>query len=109
MNFDTMFKDARIRIHKINTDVIRGLTRADRTSFQAPMAGRHEGDFSQGLETTTRFRNLGSNAAKKEWYGSKIIRTRFNHFVDASFFEMFGLDLLVGIWKNRTKKRTQQP
>ena len=93
MNFDTMFPDAD-RIYRINTDIKFGGTESKSAQVSAPMAAAMESDFSQ-VELTTRFRNLGSMLLRKSNTEANI-KEQSATFVDATFFEMFGLELLVG-------------
>ena len=93
MNFDTMFPDAD-RIYRINTDIKFGGTESKSAQVSAPMAAAMESDFSQ-VELTTRFRNLGSMLLRKSSTEANI-KEQSATFVDATFFEMFGLELLVG-------------
>ncbi|RAJ08063.1 ABC transporter permease [Arenibacter echinorum] len=101
MNFDTMFKDAD-RIYRINTDTKFGGTESKSAEVSAPMAAAMENDFSQ-VELTTRFRNLGSMLLRKS-DAEASVKEQGSTFVDATFFEMFGLDLLEGDVKTALKE-----
>lgn len=93
MNFDTMFKDAE-RIYRIDADIKFGGTESKSAEVSAPMAAAMERDFSQ-VELTTRFRDLGSMLLRKS-NAEANVKEQGSTFVDATFFEMFGLDLLEG-------------
>ena len=93
VNFDTMFKDAE-RIYRIDADIKFGGTESKSAEVSAPMAAAMERDFSQ-VELTTRFRDLGSMLLRKS-NAEANVKEQGSTFVDATFFEMFGLDLLEG-------------
>ena len=93
LSFDKMFADAD-RIHRINVDVKFGGTQSVMASSSAPMARTMEKDFEQ-VEMTTRFNTIGNTLIRKSDVTENTKESNAT-FVDASFFEMFGLDLLVG-------------
>ncbi len=101
MNFDTMFKDAD-RIFRIDADVKFGGTASKSAEVSAPMAAAMERDFSQ-VELTTRFRNLGNMLLRKS-STEENVKEQGATFVDPTFFDMFGLDLLVGDIKTALKE-----
>jgi putative ABC transport system permease protein len=93
LNFDTMFKDAD-RIHRIDADMKFGGTESKMAQVSAPMAAAMENDFPQ-VELTARFRDLGSMLLRKSDSEANAKEEKTT-FVDSTFFDMFGLDLLVG-------------
>jgi len=93
VNYDTMFKDAE-RIFRINVDSKFGGAEGKSAEVSAPMAAAMENDFSQ-VEQTVRFRNLGSMLLRKTDTRANV-KQEGATFVDSTFFDMFGLDLLVG-------------
>src|SRR5690606_23764276 len=101
LNYDTMFKDAD-RIYRIDVDIKFGGTESRSAGVSAPMAAAMESDFSQ-VELTTRFRNLGSMLLRKSGTEANVKEEGAN-FVDPTFFEMFGLDLLEGDIKTALKE-----
>ena len=92
-SYDTAFADAE-RIHRINVDVKFGGTESEMAVVSAPMAAAMEADIPQ-VELTTRFEDSGNTLIRKT---GTVKNTKESHstFVDPSFFEMLGLDLLVG-------------
>lgn len=93
LNFDTMFADAD-RIHRINTDVKFGGEVSSMALSSAPLAATLQNDFPQ-VELTTRFRNRYSMLIRKTGTDQNIKELEAT-FVDDTFFDMFGLDLLYG-------------
>ncbi len=93
LSFDTMFVDAD-HIYRINTDVKFGGNSEAYAEVSAPMAEAMKRDYPE-IELTTRFRNLGSMFIRKSDTELNVKEVGFT-YVDATFFEMFGLDLLVG-------------
>ncbi|WP_273568253.1 ABC transporter permease [Maribacter halichondriae] len=100
-NFDTMFADAD-RIHRINVDIKFGGNESKSAQLSAPMAATMEKDFAQ-IETTTRFRDLGSTLIRKSGTEANIKEPQVT-FVDSTFLDMFGLELLVGDIKTALKE-----
>ena len=93
LNRDTMFPDAD-RIHRINLDYKFGGKVGENAEVSAPVAATLEQDVPM-VEITTRFRNNYSNLIRKA-EGDVNVKEFKTTFVDPTFFEMFGLDLLVG-------------
>lgn len=93
LSYDKMFVDAE-RIHRINADIKFGGEENVSAETSAPMAGVLENDFSQ-VEMATRIRNLGSMLIRRSNTDNNS-KELHSAFVDANFFKMFGLDLLVG-------------
>lgn len=91
-SFDKMFPDAD-RIHRINVDIKFG-GQAQEFAVVPPPLAEIVLDYSQ-VELTTRFRTQGSMLLKKTdaVLNVKELQTTF---VDSSFFEMFGFELLEG-------------
>jgi len=79
LSYDKMFADAD-RIHRVNADIKFGGEANKSAETSAPMAAALESDFSQIEMGTTNNNTKELNSA----------------FADANFFDMFGLDLLVG-------------
>ncbi|MEO0902813.1 MAG: ABC transporter permease, partial [Bacteroidota bacterium] len=93
LSFDKMFSDAE-RIHRINVDVKFGGTESEFAETSAPMAEALVADFPQ-VTMATRFNTLGTTLVRRS---DKTQNTKEDNstFVDDSFFDMFGLDLLEG-------------
>ncbi len=102
LTFDKMFADAD-RIYRIDADIKFGGAEIDASQTSAPMAQTLLRDFPQ-VETTVRFRDQGSMLLKKSdaQPNSKELRATF---VDSTFFDFFGIKLLVG----DTKSALTQP
>lgn len=88
-----MFVDGH-RIHRIDTDVKFGGAEIKTAEASAPMAGAMKRDFPE-VESTVRFRDRGeliirSTETQKNTKGSNAT------YVDPSFFEFFGIQLLAG-------------
>lgn len=101
LNYDNMYSDAD-RIYRINTDIKFGGEVGARSETQAPLAKTLVKDIPQ-IEIATRFRNnygllIRTNDADAN------IKEEETTFVDDSFFEMFGLDLIVGDPKTALKE-----
>ncbi len=93
LTFDNMFADAD-RIYRIDSDIKFGGAEIKGTEVAAPMAGAMQSDFPQ-VEKTVRFRDRGSMLLKKS--GTELNSKELNvTFADSTFFDMFGIDLLVG-------------
>lgn len=93
LSYDTMFADAD-RIHRIDTDVQFGGAEIKASQASAPMAGAMQRDFPE-VESTVRFRDRGellirSAEVQENTKGSDAT------FVDPSFFDFFGIELLAG-------------
>ncbi|WP_350289108.1 ABC transporter permease [uncultured Croceitalea sp.] len=93
LSYDEMFADAD-RIHRINADIKFGGDENVSAETSAPMAAVLENDFSQ-VEMATRIRNLGSILLRRSNTNNNTKELN-SAFADDNFFEMFGLDLLVG-------------
>ena len=93
LSFDKMFKDAD-RIHRINVDIKFGGHVNNFAEVSDPVAATLEKDYPQ-VEMTTRFRNRGSLLIRKSDATVNVKETTTTN-VDATFFDMFGLDLLYG-------------
>lgn len=93
LSYDKMFADAD-RIYRIDTDIKFGGAEIKATEVAAPMAAAITNDIPI-VENTVRFRDRGSMLLRKS---DTNTNTKEQHatFADASFFEMFGIDLLVG-------------
>ncbi len=93
LSYDKMFADAD-RIYRIDSDIRFGGAESRSAEASAPMAATMQSDFSQ-VETTVRFRNQGSMLLRRSGTetNAKELQTTF---VDSTFFQMFGIDLLVG-------------
>ena len=93
LSFDKMFADAE-RIHRINADVKFGGTQSEMAQTSAPMAATMVQDFPQ-VELAARFSTIGNTLIRKN---ENLDNGKETHttFVDASFFQMFGLNLIDG-------------
>ncbi|GAB5474526.1 MAG: ABC transporter permease [Maribacter sp.] len=90
---DKMFADAE-RIHRINADIKFGGDETISAETASPMAAALKSDFSQ-IEMVTRIRNMGGMLIRRSdtENNTKELNTAF---ADASFFKMFGIELLAG-------------
>lgn len=93
LSFDKSFTDSD-RIHRINTDIKFGGDESSMAEASAPMASTIKKDFPQ-VELTTRFRNRYSMLIRKS-DAEENVKEFEGTFVDDTFFEMFGLELLYG-------------
>lgn len=93
LSFDGMFTDAN-RIHRVNADIKFGGKAREFAVAAAPMAAALKNDFSE-IETVTRFRTWGSALVRKTNSEANVKESQTT-YVDPTFFEMFGIDLLVG-------------
>ncbi len=93
LGYDTMYADAD-RIHRVNADVNFGGEARDFAEVSAPMAAAIANDIPQ-VELTTRFRNRYTILIRKSDADLNVKQSN-GTFVDATFFEMFGFDLLYG-------------
>lgn len=98
-SFDKMFPDAD-RIHRIHVDIKFG-GKAQEFAVVPPPLAEIVLDYSQ-VELTTRFRTQGSMLIKKTDAALNVKELQAI-FVDSSFFEMFGLELLEGDTKTALK------
>ncbi len=93
LSFDKMFADAD-RIYRIDTDVKFGGAEIAASETAAPMAAALQRDFSQ-VEITLRLRDRGSALLKKS--GTETNTKELSvAFADSTFFDMFGIEMLVG-------------
>lgn len=93
LSYDNMFADAD-RIHRVNADIKFGGEDRKFAVTPAPMAETMDNDFSE-VELATRFRTRGSALIRKA--NTEVnIKEQHATMVDSTFFEMFGIDLLVG-------------
>ena len=93
LSFDTMFPDTD-RIYRLNSDIKFGGMENRFAEVSAPMAAALERDFPQ-VESTTRFRNLGSMLIRKS---NTTVNAKELHaaYADSTLFSMLGLKLLYG-------------
>ncbi|MEW7289339.1 ABC transporter permease [Aquimarina sp. 2304DJ70-9] len=101
LSFDKMFANAD-RIYRINVDIKFGGNEEQYAEVSAPMAKAMKNDYPQ-IELTTRFRNLGSALIRRNDAELNVKQAGIT-YVDATFFEMFGLDLLAGDTKTALKE-----
>ena len=101
LSYDNMFADVD-RIYRINGDIKFGGEAQEFAEVSDPMAGAMKNDFPQ-VELTTRFRNNGSSLIRKSDTDLNVKESQTT-YVDESFFEMFGLDLLYGDEKTALKE-----
>ena len=93
LSFDKMFADAD-RIYRMNTDHrTAGETNKYATS-PAPLANVLREDLPQ-TEMVTQFREVGSKLIRK-YEAKQNVKEEHVVGVDSTFFDMFGLELLVG-------------
>lgn len=92
-SFDKSFPDHQ-RIHRVNADIKFGGEEQSAAEVAAPMAEALMRDFAQ-VELVTRFRSLGSLLIRESSKPSNV-REIASTFVDSTFFEMFGIELLHG-------------
>ena len=93
LSYDKMFADAD-RIYRIDTDVKFGGAEIKAAESAPPMAAALKRDYSQ-VESTVRFRTVGSMYLKKVG-GDKSSKETHVTYVDSTFFEFFGIDLITG-------------
>ncbi len=101
LSFDTMFADAN-RIYRINIDNTNGGETNKYASVAAPLGPTLKRDYEQ-IEMVTRFRNTSSKLLRKTDTDQNV-KEEYVMGVDATFFTMFGLDLLVGDTKTALKE-----
>ncbi|SMG50690.1 ABC transporter permease [Arenibacter troitsensis] len=93
LSYDKMFADAD-RIHRVNNNIKFGGDERLFAVTPAPMAEALKNDFSE-IELVTRFRTRGSALVRKADDLANV-KEEQTTYVDASFFEMFGIKMLVG-------------
>lgn len=100
LSYDNMFADAD-RIYRVNADIKFGGDARKFAVTPAPMAATLENDFSE-IEEVTRFRTRGSALVRRADADANV-KEEQTTFVDASFFEMFGIKLIYGDPKTALK------
>ncbi|MFT6794927.1 MAG: putative ABC transport system permease protein [Maribacter sp.] len=100
LSYDKMFSDAD-RIHRIDADIKFGGDAREFAVTPAPMAEALLNDFSE-IELVTRFRTRGSALVRKA-NDQTNVKEEQTTYVDATFFEMFGVELLEGDVKTALK------
>ena len=93
LSYDKMFADAD-RIYRIDADIKFGGAEIKAAESAPPMAGALKRDYSQ-VESTVRFRTLGSMYVKKVG-GETSSKENKVTYADSTFFQFFGIDLLAG-------------
>ena len=93
LNHDDMFADAD-RIYRINADIKFGGDVMYSSEVSDPLAATLKKDYPQ-VEMTTRFRETYGLSIRKSDATLNVKETNTTR-VDPTFFDMFGLDLLVG-------------
>lgn len=93
LSFDKMFADAD-RIYRIDIDNTNGGETNKYASVAAPLGPRLKQDYPQ-IELVTRFKISGS-ILLRQIDQDQNIKEEHIAGVDSTFFEMFGLELLVG-------------
>ncbi len=93
MGHNSMFSDAD-RIYRIETDIKFGGAEIKSAEASAPMAGAMKNDFAE-VEEVVRFRNRGKFLIRRS-DATENTQSSNATFVDPSFFNFFGLELLSG-------------
>jgi putative ABC transport system permease protein len=93
LNYDGMFADAD-RIYRIDMDIKFGGAEIKSAETAPPMAATLKSDFAE-VENTVRFRTLGSNLFRSS-DKTVNIKELSTTYVDSTFFNMFGLELING-------------
>ncbi|TXD83226.1 FtsX-like permease family protein [Subsaximicrobium wynnwilliamsii] len=93
LSYDKMFADAG-RIYRIDMDIKFGGAEIKSAETAPPMAAALQRDFAE-VENTVRFRILGSNLFRSSDKSANI-KELSTTYVDATFFDMFGLELIDG-------------
>ena len=93
LSYDKMFADAD-RVYRIDADIKFGGAEIKAAESAPPMAGALKRDYSQ-VESTVRFRTLGSMYVKKVG-GETSSKENKVTYADSTFFQFFGIDLLAG-------------
>lgn len=101
LNYDNMYPDTD-RIYRINSDIKFGGEVGAHCEGPAPLAKTIVKDIPQ-IEMATRFRNNYSLLIRKNDADANVKEAETT-FVDDSFFEMFGLNLIVGDAKTALKE-----
>jgi putative ABC transport system permease protein len=100
LSYDKMFVDAK-RIHRVHVDIKFGGDAREFAVTPAPLAEVLKNDFSE-IELVTRFRTWGSALVRKVDVEANV-KEEQTTYVDANFFEMFGVELLAGDVKTALK------
>lgn len=93
LSYDKMFTDAD-RIYRINTDIKFGGAEIKASEAAPPMAAAIQQDFPE-VESTVRFRDRGSMLVRSSDQTDNTKELGVT-FVDSTFFEVFGIELLAG-------------
>ena len=93
MNYNQMFADAD-RIYRIDTDIKFGGAEMKASEAAPPMAAALKRDYSE-VESTVRFRTIGSIYVRKTDSEGNT-KELFATYADSTFFDFFGINLLVG-------------
>ncbi|MBO0321073.1 ABC transporter permease [Muricauda sp. CAU 1633] len=93
LSYDKMFADAE-RIYRVDSNIKFGGAEMKSAEAAAPMAATMQRDFPQ-VESTVRFRNRGSLLLRRTGTETNTKEPRIT-FVDSTFFDFFGVKLLVG-------------
>ena len=93
LSYDKMFADAD-RIYRIDSDIKFGGAEMRSAEAAAPMAATMQRDFAQ-IESTVRFRDRGTLLLRKTGTETNAKELQVS-FVDSTFFDFFGIKLLVG-------------
>jgi len=101
LNHDQMFTDAD-RIYRIETDIKFGGAEIKTAEAAPPMAGTLQRDFAE-VENSVRFRNTGSNLLRSTDKTANIKELKTT-YVDSTFFDLFGLELITGNEKTALKE-----
>lgn len=101
LNYDNMFADAD-RIHRIDMDIKFGGAEIKSAETAPPMAATLQNDFAE-VENTVRFRTRGSDLLRSTDKTTNI-KELSTTYVDSTFFNMFGLELINGNKKTALKE-----
>jgi len=93
LNHDQMFTGAD-RIYRIDMDLKFGGAAIKSAEAAPPMAETLQRDFAE-VENAVRFRTLGSNLFRSDGKSTNI-KELSTTYVDSTFFQMFGLELING-------------
>ncbi|WP_194852244.1 ABC transporter permease [Nonlabens antarcticus] len=101
LNYDNMYADSD-RIYRIDMEIKFGGAEVKSAEAAPPMAEALQRDFAE-VENTVRFRTLGSNLFRSTDKTANI-KELSTTYVDSTFFEMFGLQLIDGNEKTALKE-----
>src|SRR6056297_1833890 len=93
LNYNRMFADSD-RIYRIDTDIKFGGAEMKASEAAPPMAAALKRDYSE-VESTVRFRTIGSMNIRKTDSEANT-KELFATYADSTFFNFFGINLLVG-------------